>query len=356
VRDARRVIPGTLRLAGESFVDEDKLKRMEGRGTENALNPWEGERTLRTGRRSLVAADLRFVNLSRADLRGVTFDYASIAGAQLPGARLDGPGTSLAKASLDGANLKGASLFQAQLQGASLDGAQFQGASLFQAQLQGALLDGAQLQGAALFLAQLQGASLDGAQLQGASLDRTFVFRTSVTEGTVIQPVIAAVNADPVFLLLDMHADALTDSTIERWIAAAKKYVVNPGQLGRIDRQFTRLKDKSIGKDEDARSAAVWMRPPNPDAYGLAIARLVCAASLNEFDENLPPYRLAPHAARGLMHNGVLQATKDALPGIAARMRSGRERIVNCPGVEGFTDADWAELDKLPQPIGANPN
>ena len=336
MRDARRVIPGTLRLAGESFVDEDKLKRMEGRGTENALNPWEGERTLRTGRRSLVAADLRFVNLSRADLRGVTFDYASIAGAQLPGARLDGPGTSLAKASLDGANLKGASLFQAQLQGA--------------------LLDGAQLQGAALFLAQLQGASLDGAQLQGASLDRTFVFRTSVTEGTVIQPVIAAVNADPVFLLLDMHADALTDSTIERWIAAAKKYVVNPGQLGRIDRQFTRLKDKSIGKDEDARSAAVWMRPPNPDAYGLAIARLVCAASLNEFDENLPPYRLAPHAARGLMHNGVLQATKDALPGIAARMRSGRERIVNCPGVEGFTDADWAELDKLPQPIGANPN
>ena len=100
VPDARRVIPGALRLAGESFVDEDELARMEKRGKELGQKPWEGERTLRTGRRNLVAADLRFVNLSRADLRGVKLDDALLTGAELAGARLDGDGTSLVKASL----------------------------------------------------------------------------------------------------------------------------------------------------------------------------------------------------------------------------------------------------------------
>jgi hypothetical protein len=82
---------------------------------------------------------------------------ASLVGANLDGARLDG-------ASLVGANLDGASLVGANLDGANLDGASLVGASLV-----GANLDGANLDGASLNRANLDGASLDGARLVGAT-------------------------------------------------------------------------------------------------------------------------------------------------------------------------------------------
>jgi uncharacterized protein YjbI with pentapeptide repeats len=122
------------------------------------------------------AADWRdFVFHARGrDLKGASFDFASLSRVDFTGARLEG--ASLLRAQLDSASLvqallQGASLEGAHLQGASLEYAQLQGATLDQAQLQGAKLDGAQLQGARLVQAQLQGASFSAAQLQGAMLD-----------------------------------------------------------------------------------------------------------------------------------------------------------------------------------------
>ncbi len=351
VPDARRVIPGTLRLANETFVDEEKLKGMEERGKDHGLKPWEGARTLRTGPRNLVAADLRYVNLSRADLRSVTLDDASLAGAQIAGTRLDDAGTSLVNASLDFAQLQGASLVQAdlqgaslveaQLQGASLDFAQLQGASLVEAQLQGASLNRAQLQGASLVQADLQGASLVEAQLQGASLDRAplqgaslnraqlqgaslveaqlqgaslveaqlqgaslsgaFVFR-ALASGAVFNPVIAAINADEV---------DLTDTIVGEWIADATKYVADGYRKSSIDQRLARLKANGVAPGEDAKISAFWAglseKLFDAAAFGRKIADLACAGvSSDDFS-----VQLAPYVARGLIRNGILKAIQD---------------------------------------------
>ena len=72
--------------------------------------------------------------------------YASLVGARLVDARLDG--ASLAYARLDGARLDGARLVDASLAYARLDGASLVGARLDGARLDGARLDGANLTGA----------------------------------------------------------------------------------------------------------------------------------------------------------------------------------------------------------------
>jgi hypothetical protein len=92
-------------------------------------------------------ADLRGINIFRADWRD---------------------------ANLQGANLQNSTLFFAKLQGADLS----------DAKLQGALLQGAKLQGANLLFAQLQGATLDMADLSGADLQGANLGGTKIVGGT----------------------------------------------------------------------------------------------------------------------------------------------------------------------------
>jgi len=39
--------------------------------------------------------------------------------------------------------------------------------------------------------------------------------------------------------------------------------------------------------------------------------------------------------------------TKSQTAAFAARLRAGKSNRGACPGVDGFTNAEWAELDKL---------
>ena len=55
----------------------------------------------------------------------------------------------------------------------------------------------------------------------------------------------------------------------------------------------------------------------------------------------------APHVARGLLRNRRIAATGAEIGTVADRLRKGRTDPTTCPGVKGFTDEDWAELDKL---------
>lgn len=207
VPEARRLIPGTLRLQRAQLVDLDSLKKIEDRTLVTA-NPWEGERSGRFNERHFIAANLSNADLRRVDLQNSLLDKANFVGANLAGAlirnaslngalfdnsRMSGAsldGSSLLHASLGSAELRRASLYnsdlrqawmfetnlngavldQASLQGATLDRASLLGARLFQARLSGATLDGALLQGAKLESAALQGASLRGARLEGANL------------------------------------------------------------------------------------------------------------------------------------------------------------------------------------------
>jgi len=210
-----------LSLAGEDFVDDDKLDKIVAAiKAKSDAKPWEGERS-----RDLRGRDLSCGNFAGTDLRHADFTGAVLAGAQFDGARLTGSrfeaadlrqakfagaeienayfkGAQLQRANLRDAKLNNASFDDAHLEYASLENTQLAGASFSVAHMNGALLSGtnapgasfgsaelkgasfiggnlqrasfhsAQLQGAMLAQVNLQGASLRQAQLHGATLDR----------------------------------------------------------------------------------------------------------------------------------------------------------------------------------------
>jgi hypothetical protein len=120
---------------------------------------------------SLEGADLREVDLRRAnlegadlrgaDLRQAYLRYADLGGADLRGAYLrwaDLRGAYLKWADLSGADLSGADLSGANLRGADLRGAELRGAELRRANLRDVDFKGADLRGANLRYADLRGA------------------------------------------------------------------------------------------------------------------------------------------------------------------------------------------------------
>jgi uncharacterized protein YjbI with pentapeptide repeats len=112
---------------------------------------------------------IKFLDLSRTNLRGANLDGANLDGAILNRANLIGAnlyGANLNRANLNGANLDGADLNRANLNRANLNRA-----ILYRANLNGANLNGADLNGANLNRAYLNGAYLNGANLYGANLN-----------------------------------------------------------------------------------------------------------------------------------------------------------------------------------------
>jgi hypothetical protein len=109
------------------------------------------------------------LRLPYADLRERDLTRASLAGADLHGARLRL--SCLAHADLRGADLRGADLFNGSLAWADLRGARLDGADLRCVLLTHTRLRGASLRGARLQRATLDEAGLEGADLTGAVYD-----------------------------------------------------------------------------------------------------------------------------------------------------------------------------------------
>lgn len=114
---------------------------------------------------SLVGADLRGANFSKAKCDSTCFDSADLSGANLTA-------VNASNASFQGANLSGAevpfSCFDfACLENAELDGVNFEGTILL-----GAILHSASLRDASLQGADLKDATIDGADFRGAVLVR----------------------------------------------------------------------------------------------------------------------------------------------------------------------------------------
>lgn len=129
-------------------------------------------------RHDLRNRDLRYAELTGADLRRVDLRNAVLDGALLSYARLEGAlltDASLKKANLSNARLEGAGFKQANLRGANLREAALEGANLSRAnlryaELSSAWLLGANLRGARLAHADLRNADLRGGDLTGALL------------------------------------------------------------------------------------------------------------------------------------------------------------------------------------------
>ena len=134
------------------------------------------KRTLEAAVKS--GADLRFANLSGADLSDADLRCANLSGANLSDANLSDAdlrfanlsGVNLSDAYLSGVNLRDANLRCANLSDADLSGADLRFADLRAANLYGANLSGADLYGANLSDADLRGANLSDADLRGANL------------------------------------------------------------------------------------------------------------------------------------------------------------------------------------------
>ena len=139
-------------------------------------------------------ADLRWADLSGADLRGADLRGADLSGADLSGADLRGADLSganlrwadLSRADLSGADLRWADLRWANLGGADLRWANLGGANLGGADLRWANLGEANLGGADLRWANLRGANLREADLSGATYNKYTVWHGVVPDGAVL--------------------------------------------------------------------------------------------------------------------------------------------------------------------------
>jgi uncharacterized protein YjbI with pentapeptide repeats len=144
---------------------------------------------------NLAKADLRMTNLQWADLSGVNLRAANLEKADLTWANLSktnlrkanlydvvSESASFAGANLEGANLIYAILMMADLHKANLSLAQMDGADLIAANLNGALLTEADVRWADLSDASLVRADLSGADLSGSSLVNTNLDKANLTD------------------------------------------------------------------------------------------------------------------------------------------------------------------------------
>jgi len=136
----------------------------------------------------VVGPDLRFADLSRADLIRVDLRFADLFGAYLLGANLREAyllGAYLSKAELKGSDLFGANLCEANLSRADLGKANLGKANLIGATLSEANLCEANLIGATLSEANLEKANLIGATLSEADLEKANLIGANLREANL---------------------------------------------------------------------------------------------------------------------------------------------------------------------------
>jgi uncharacterized protein YjbI with pentapeptide repeats len=321
-----------LVLIGQNFIDDP-----------NRLGQVDFSRSFR-GR------DLRGAVLDRADLRKADFSGAMLRGSQFDGANLRnalfgcvipaelsffGIGiagcaqlqgvsfghTELQGASLEGAKLQGANFVFAQLQGASLIDAELHGASFYFTDLRGASLDRAQLRGAFLTGVLLQGASLEKAQLQGSLLNSVTVWRA---RGTPDLDLTRFLKIDTDTKLSEEERDAIAN------------YI--PAGSSRNSFLAATAKDP-----QDVLDAAFWsnahsLQPKGEESerrHTAFLADLACSTDAET----------SPYVARNVLLNfaSMLPSTQKFFTDHLRKAKSDRTA---CPGVNDFTDDDWALADE----------
>jgi uncharacterized protein YjbI with pentapeptide repeats len=308
---------------------------------------------------SLREAQLEGASLERAQLQGASLDYARLQGASLDQAQLEGASLDYAQlqgASLDQAQLQGASLVQAQLQGASLREAQLQGASLDYAQLQGASLDWAQLRGASLNDARLQGASLQSAQLQGASLVSAELQGASLEwaqlQGASLRN--AKTWRASARLTLDLELTDLQDievntlqleqyGTFAEWRDAIAASIPAGARRDLLIDSLAALGPAAEKEPEGVLDPNFWEKARSSQPQGGERKRRL-AAFLTDLACSADS---APYVARGLLRNQQVNATGAQFASVVDRLRKGKSDLTACPGVNGFTDEDWAYFDQI---------
>ncbi len=290
-------------------------------------------------------ADFGGANLSGSDLRGVEFNRAVLLDARMVGVRLQG--VELAVWDMPGADLRGAFL-----QGSDLKGANLQGADLSGAQMQGADLTRANLQGANLDSADLQGADFTDAFLRGAHLSFPFVYRTKIEFADLLESLIRSPE-------LGQHPETegpdgflrrrrATSDDLAQWIAEATAFAKTPLEKQAVIARFERLKTGFRTPEEDIADIAQWQgwaeMSQTLDPEGNRNRRVVATI----FGDLACDKYVNSDVVFGLMKNlKDWSFPTDERDDFRSRMRVRSKNPAACPGVAGFTDADWRRLDAV---------
>ena len=145
-------------------------------------------------RADLRWADLSEANLSKADLSGADLSEANLSKADLSGAYLRW--ADLSEADLSGADLSEANLSKADLSGANLSKANLRWANLSNANLRWANLRWANLSGANLSKANLSEANLSNANLSNANLSRADLSEADLSEANLSNANLSVIKND----------------------------------------------------------------------------------------------------------------------------------------------------------------
>lgn len=146
----------------------------------------------------LAKANLDNANLRRADLEGANLEEATLRRANLASVSLRD--AFLVRANLEGANLRGADLESANLEGANLRGADLSRANLEGANLEGADLTGARLPSAQLIDAKLGVATLENAVFANADLRNAYLGGANLTAVDFQNAILESANFEEALL------------------------------------------------------------------------------------------------------------------------------------------------------------
>jgi uncharacterized protein YjbI with pentapeptide repeats len=232
-------VQAALTVIGRRKVENDQAgDNLAGTTDSNKIKFLDLSRT------NLRGANLIGANLNRANLIGANLNRANLIGANLDGANLYRAylnranliGANLYRADLNGANLYranliGADLYRANLIGADLNGAYLIGANLIGAYLYGANLIGANLNRANLKGANLYGANLYGANLYGANLDGANLDGANLYGAVGLNP---EQIKSACFWERARHTESKWDEDKQLWVAADRE--ANQREIDKLKR------------------------------------------------------------------------------------------------------------------------
>jgi uncharacterized protein YjbI with pentapeptide repeats len=295
-------------------------------------------------RAKLEHARMHFAVFDRALFQEARFDFAHLAGTSFHYAQLQGASlrqVQLQGASLNDAEFQGAELFAVKLNGASLYGARLEGASLARAELIAASLQNASLAGASLTYAQILSVSMQGAFFRGTDMSNANVFRSEPPTPEPTKSNTSAINYSTSFRSSRFRSEKLQDSHVLDW--QSEFYISS--RFKNVDKTINLynflLPSKNI--DVDLNISRKWfdVQKSNKNYNRFILARndewvtISCSSSNGQF------------VARALVNRYYSDVSIADFVQFFDKLHEGRTSPAACPGVKGFTAADWERLDEL---------
>ena len=144
----------------------------------------------------------------------------------------------------------------------------------------------------------------------------------------------------------------MTQADVDAWIAGATQFAPR-NDKDEIVKRFSRLKKDFQTADQDKSNSAKWKTLEDPNLFSHDPQRRQRLAKA--FGDLACDRAGAPYIALGLIRQGNiasygLAALGDQFATFRARLEEGRKSPENCPGIAGFTEGDWHQLEAI-EPI-----